>query len=409
MKNIIKIFSLLIFIFTVYGCNQTTSSTSTLNLTNRIQNNSVASISSSVLSQTLDINIIEFNPGISGNPADYEKNGIWPELRRAESRKFAVDLKTSLKKSKSFTGIYITPDERYLSDVSISGKIIKSNGRDLHLEISANDSTGTTLINKKLYEGKVDKGYYKNLRNKGKNPFETLVFDKIATDIITALQKRDLDNIKLITELRFAREMNPSSYNNAVREENRIVYANFIPASSDPMFLRSKNVRSKDLYFRENMQSTYNDFVKNMDESYEIWKQASYDATIKAEEAKRSATWKGVLGAAILIGGAIALGDSMDGMYVDGGQYVAGLGGAMLGAGLLDSALMDNDEAKVHKETIMEVSQSFDSDIAPSVIEMEEKTVELDGTLTQQFIQWQDILKEIYNEQNSNIEDIQIL
>ena len=409
MKNIIKIFSLLIFIFTVYGCNQTTSSTSTLNLTNRIQNNSVASISSSVLSQSLDINVIEFNPGISGNPADYEKNGIWPELRRAESRKFAVDLKTSLKKSKSFTGIYITPDERYLSDVSISGKIIKSNGRDLHLEISANDSTGTNLINKKLYKGKVDKGYYKNLRNKGKNPFETLVFDKIATDIITALQKRDLNNIKLVTELRFAREMNPSSYNNAVREENRIVYANFIPASSDPMFLRSKNVRSKDLYFRENMQSTYSDFVKNMDESYEIWKQASYDATIKAEEAKKSATWKGVLGAAILIGGAIAMGDSMDGMYMDGGQYVAGLGGAMLGAGLLDSALMDNDEAKVHKETIMEVSQSFDSDIAPSVIEMEEKTVELDGTLTQQFIQWQDVLKEIYNEQNSNIEDIQIL
>ena len=409
MKNIIKIFSLLVFIFTAYGCNQTTSSTSTLNLTNRTQNNSVASVSSSVLSQTLDVNVIEFNPGISGNPADYEKNGIWPELRRAESRKFAVDLKTSLKKSKSFTGIYITPDERYLSDVSISGKIIKSNGRDLHLEISANDSTGTTLINKKLYKGKVDKGYYKNLRNKGKNPFESLVFDKIATDIVTALQKRDLNNIKLITELRFAREMNPSSYNNAVREENRIVYANFIPASSDPMFLRSKNVRSKDLYFRENMQTTYNDFVKNMDESYEIWKQASYDATIKAEEAKKSATWKGVLGAAILIGGAIAMGDSMDGMYMDGGQYVAGLGGAMLGAGLLDSALMDNDEAKVHKETIMEVSQSFDSDIAPSVIEMEEKTVELDGTLTQQFIQWQDVLKEIYNEQNSNIEDIQIL
>ena len=407
MSRIINIFIILFTVFVTYGC-QTTSTTSTLSSTNRIQNNTVA-LSAANLNQTLDVNIIEFNPGITGSPADYEENGIWPELRRAESRKFAIDLKTSLKKTKSFSGIYVTPDQRYLADVSVSGKILKSNGRDLQLEISVKDSTGKTLINKKSYKGKVEKGYYNNLRNKGKNPFEELVFDKIAADIIKSLQRQDLDNIKLITELRFAREMNPSSFNDAVIEKNKIVFANFIPASNDPMYLRSKNVRSKDLYFRENMQTTYNDFVSNMSESYDIWKKASYDATIKAEEAKSAATWKGVLGAAILIGGAIAMGDSMDGYYMDGGQYIAGFTGAMLGAGLLDSALGDNEEAKVHKETILEVSKSFDSDIAPSVIEMEEKTVKLDGTLTQQFIQWQEVLKEIYNEQNSNIEDIQIL
>jgi len=407
MNRLINIFIILLTVLVTYGC-QTTQSTSTLSSTNRIQNNTIA-LSDATLSQTLDVNIIEFNPGISGSPADYEENGIWPELRRAESRKFAIDLKTSLKKTKSFSGIYVTPDQRYLADVSISGKILKSNGRDLHIEITANDSTGKILINKKTYKGKVDKGYYDNLRNKDKDPFEELVFDRVAVDIINSLQKQDLNNIKLITELRFAREMNPSSFEDAVVEKNRLVSANFIPASNDPMYLRSKNVRSKDLYFRENMQSTYDDFVNNMNESYEVWRSASYDATIKAEEAKNAAAWKGVLGAAILIGGAIAMGDSMDGYYMDGGQYVAGLTGAVLGAGLLESALGDNEEAKVHKETIAEVSKSFDSDIAPSVIEMEEKTVKLDGTLTQQFIQWQEVLKEIYNEQNSNIEDIQIL
>ena len=407
MYRLINILIILLTVLVTYGC-QTTQSTSTLSSTNRIQNNTIA-LSALTLSQTLDVNIIEFNPGISGSPADYEENGIWPELRRAESRKFAIDLKTSLKKTKSFSGIYVTPDQRYLADVSIRGKILKSNGRDLQIEITVNDSTGKILINKKTYKGKVDKGYYDNLRNKGKNPFEELVFDRVAADIIKKLQKQDLNNIKLITELRFAREMNPSSFEDAVVEKNRLISANFIPASNDPMYLRSKNVRSKDLYFRENMQSTYNDFVNNMNESYEVWRAASYDATIKAEEAKNAAAWKGVLGAAILIGGAIAMGDSMDGYYMDGGQYVAGLTGAVLGAGLLDSALGDNEEAKVHKETIAEVSKSFDSDIAPSVIEMEEKTVELDGTLTQQFIQWQEVLKEIYNEQNSNIEDIQIL
>jgi len=94
---------------------------------------------------------------------------------------------------------------------------------------------------------------------------------------------------------------------------------------------------------------------------------------------------------------------------MDGGQYVAGLGGMMLGAGVLESAFASSDEAKIHKESILEVSKSFDSDIAPSVIEMEEKTIRLDGTLTQQFIQWQEVLKEMYDQQNSSLEDIQIL
>ena len=407
MYRLINIFIILFTLLVTYGC-QTTSSTSTLNSTNRIQDNTIA-LSAATLNQLLDINIIEFDPGITGNPSDYEKNGIWPELRRAESRKFAIDLKTSLKKTKSFSGIYVTPDQRYLADVSVSGKIIKSNGRDLEIEITTQDSTGKKLINKKLYKGKVEKGYYDNLRNKGKDPFQELVFDKVAADIIKSLTKQDLDNIKLVTELRFAREMNPSSFSDAVVEKNKIVFANFIPASNDPMYLRSKNVRSKDLYFRENMQTTYDNFVSNMDESYDVWRKASYDATIKAEEAKTAATLKGLLGAALLIGSAVAMGDSMDGYYMDGGQYMAGFAGAMLGAGILDSALDDNEAAKVHKESIIEVSKSFDSDIAPSVIEMEEKTVNIDGTLTQQFIQWQEVLKEIYNEQNSNIEDIQIL
>ena len=53
---------ILFTVFVTYGC-QTTSTTSTLSSTNRIQNNTVA-LSAANLNQTLDVNIIEFNPGI---------------------------------------------------------------------------------------------------------------------------------------------------------------------------------------------------------------------------------------------------------------------------------------------------------------------------------------------------------
>ena len=102
MYRLINIFIILFTLLVTYGC-QTTSSTSTLNSTNRIQDNTIA-LSAATLNQLLDINIIEFDPGITGNPSDYEKNGIWPELRRAESRKFAIDLKNL---HKSLAGKYM--------------------------------------------------------------------------------------------------------------------------------------------------------------------------------------------------------------------------------------------------------------------------------------------------------------
>ena len=43
-------------------------------------------------------NIEEFDPGLDGDSDTWKKKGIWPELRRTESRRFAYKLKEAFEK-----------------------------------------------------------------------------------------------------------------------------------------------------------------------------------------------------------------------------------------------------------------------------------------------------------------------
>ena len=145
------------------------------------------------------------------------------------------------------------------------------------------------------------------------------------------------------------------NFQDSVSEKNNIVSTNFIPDANDPLFLRTKNIRSKDLLFRDNMQSTYDEFIKEMDESYDIWQKASFSAAVKERKAKNAATLKGLAGAALMIAGAVAMADSGSGYNYNPGAYSSGFVGALAGAALFDQAIADNQKAKIHKETINEV------------------------------------------------------
>ena len=88
---------------------------------------------------------------------------------------------------------------------------------------------------------------------------------------------------------------------------------------------------------------------------------------------------------------------------------LTGFVGALAGAALFDQAISDNQEAKIHKETINEVSKSFDGEIAPQVVEMEGLQVKLEGNIQNQFDQWQTILADIYESESSQTNEFEIL
>ena len=82
-----------------------------------------------------------------------------------------------------------------------------------------------------------------------------------------------------------------------------------------------------------------------------------------------------------------------------GTSTAAMTGGIVAGAAgisMLQKSFQTSDEAKVHRDTLNEVGESINVDLAPRVIAFEEKTLELTGDAKQQFSQWRKFLQQIY-------------
>jgi len=50
----------------------------------------------------------------------------------------------------------------------------------------------------------------------------------------------------------------------------------------------------------------------------------------------------------------------------------------------------------MHSAALEELGQSLEADITPQVIELEDRTVQLSGTVEDQYAQWREILADIY-------------
>lgn len=390
----LKKLSVLIFTVLIASCATTTPITSYSYQELELQGNE--------LSNKLDINVVELDPGLLDTDVASRDAGIWPELRRAEARRFAVKLSKSLNESNAFAAVAVTTNKDYLSDIVITGKVIESNGEDVHLSITAKDSTGNKLINK-TYKHRSNEYFYQNIRNKDLDPFDPL-YRAIAGDLITALSKRNLAEIELITDLRFASRLNSDEFNDTLEYSDNKYELGFVPASNDPMFLRSQNVQLKDLTFRNEMQKHYISFSDEMEDSYKVWQQAALTASKAKREAEARAATQAVFGVLLMAAAASSASD------YDSYDYNYGaIAAATVGASLLVSASGNAQEAKVHESTINEISLSFDGEIAPKVVEMEGLQVKLEGSIENQFSQWQTVLGNIYESESSQTKEFEIL
>ncbi|MCZ6892633.1 MAG: hypothetical protein O7H40_01130, partial [Gammaproteobacteria bacterium] len=67
-----------------------------------------------------------------------------------------------------------------------------------------------------------------------------------------------------------------------------------------------------------------------------------------------------------------------------------------VGAYMFKSGLDKNAEARIHTEALKELSESLNAEIQPQTIALTDRTVELSGTVEEQYRQWQELLNQIY-------------
>nr|VFJ56789.1 MAG: hypothetical protein BECKFW1821A_GA0114235_106418 [Candidatus Kentron sp. FW]VFJ69905.1 MAG: hypothetical protein BECKFW1821B_GA0114236_11742 [Candidatus Kentron sp. FW] len=355
-----------------------------------------------ILRPKLDVVIPVFDPGLPEDPDDYERLGVWPELRRAEANRFAYKLKGALEKTGLFGAVRVTPDRSATGDLYVLGTIDKSNGEEVEIDLEVLDISGRVWLDE-TFEHKVKAYFYKNQRNKGKDPYEP-VFDEAATEIMEKLKRhaaKDLDNLHYLADLRFGANFSDSAFVQYMDMEDGRIALTSKPSGDDPMLKRVKAIRIRDQLFVDGLQANYAMFSDRMNDSYSVWqKQSSLE--VKAEREAKAKSRKEAVGGVLLIGLGIL-------SAVAGGQSDSSLGGAagaagavaggLAGAALLQESFKTSKEAKLHRETLNELGESLDMELAPQVIKYEKETVKLTGDAKEQFAQWRAFLKKIYEQE----------
>lgn len=362
--------------------------------------------------QLLDVGVRLFDPGVPADVmTDVEqqvKKGIFPDLRKAESRYLAMNLRNTLETSGQWGAVRVIPDMAQFVDVIVTGKIIESNGKYLKLDISAVDATGRKWLENKRYEAEADIAAYHDAPTaKPRDPFANL-YVHIADDLLTARNKfsvAQLETVRKTSGMRFAADLSPDPYKNylATDKQGQVALTR-LPATDDPLYGRIDAIRQRDFALIDTVSDYYSGFTDVIGDSYGSWRKDSYDDITEYEKLKQQSTTRTALGAAAILAAIFVPSQCSRYDYncqriESAVRSVAAVGGT---AGIL-SGLKKRSDAKLKMDSIRELATSFQAEVAPQVIEVEGKTLRLTGSAEDQYEEWRKLLRTLYVEETGNV------
>ncbi len=400
LKKIVTV--LTIYAFLLSGCATNNKNSSTVGPLPSSSFSEPETVESVVSTPRLDVIIPVFDPGLPEDPAKYDEENIWPELRRAEANRFAYKLKEKLETTGQFGAIRVAPDKTATGDLYVLGRIEESNGEEVEIKIEVIDISGKEWLDE-VFHYEVVENFHKDLRNDGKDAYDPL-FEEAAAEIVNKLSDHDfkeIEELHYLADIRFGTNFSENTFMRYMTVDGGEFTLVGKPSDDDPMLQRVRAIRVRDQLFVDGLQDNYASFSEQMNDSYLMWQEQSLIEMQAEREARRQAIGQ-ALGGVLFIGlgvlAAIAGGNSNAVGSSSAGATGAILGG-MAGVSLISESFKTSDEAKMHRESLNELGQSVDMELAPQVIAFEKESVVLVGDAREQFMQWRAFLQKIYLEE----------
>lgn len=354
--------------------------------------------------ERLDVVVHSFDPGIPAELAADEdalaKKRIYPDLRRAEARYLAVMLRNTLESSAQWGAVRVAPESVQFVDLAVSGKIIESTGKRLVLEVTAKDAAGRVWLQDRRYEGEADIGSYKTeAALQARDPFQNL-YSMIANDLLVERAKLNegaLRELRQVTDLQFAQDVAPGAMSGYITKDTStrppLLRISRLPAEDDPIAQRVHRIRERDTAVIDTLDGYYLGFTEQMQQSYGEFRRTSYDEVEKEDAARASARTRTILGAAA-VAAAILVPGSCNSQTSCNLQSAARYAGSIGGVTAFLSGLKKYADARTHAQSFGELARSFQSEVAPQVIEVEGRSLKLTGSAEEQYREWRRLLRE---------------
>jgi hypothetical protein len=343
----------------------------------------------------LDVGIPTLNDGLYLTD---ENDTVFPEVRYAEAIYFSNQLGKVLEKSGAWGAIRVTPNSDVIMDLYITGTILQSDGETMDLEIQVVDSSGKKWLKKRYKQTTGKYAYDRRLKSLG-DPFQNL-FIRIANDLLSFREKisdQQAQELRTISELRFAKKFSPEAFE-SYTEENRngILSISRLPAENDSILMRVRKIRERDYLYVDTMQDYYDGFSQQMHLAYQDFRRSSYDSVVKARQLNAQGNRQVIAGIGAILAGIYGRSQARTSIADDAGTATAAVGGFVIKSGL-----DKKQRASEYSESVAEMGSSLEAEIAPQVIELEDRTVTLTGTVQAQYQQWQELLGKIYQQERS--------
>ena len=207
---------------------------------------------------------------------------------------------------------------------------------------------------------------------------------------------KEVSQVRQVSELQFFGDMSPAAYGEHLgTDEDGIVKIVRLPAENDPTAARLRQIRERDRLVVDTLNEHYANFYYGIAIPYNAWRKTSREEAINYRQVKRSATLQTLMGVVVLAGSLAVDTDSSSASKRRMQRSIQSIGISQ-GIDTIFAGFSRRSEASLHVEAIKELSESFGSEAAPMVIDVEGQTRRLTGTAAAQYESWRRLLKEIY-------------
>ena len=345
--------------------------------------------------QLLDVGISTFKDNI---PEDYDERIaqiISPEIRRAEVQYLPYITKNLIQSSGNWGAVRVVPRPSLAVDVIISGEIIESTGETLRLKITVHDATGRQWY-EKGYSALASKYAYEDSFPQDIDAFQS-IYKQITDDLLEyrlTLNESDIKQIRAVAEMRFAQSFSSEAFGDHVSQEENGQYRLLkLPAEDDPMLASVRKVREREYLFIDTIDEYYANFHRSVYPTYQVWRKASYVDMITYKKLQTQAKNR-------IVGGAIGLVGSVGTIYAsdDWAADTSGIAGVIGSATVISKAILKKNEAEQYAERLRELATETERELVPTTIELENRTIKLQGSVEEQYTELRSILKTLYYE-----------
>ena len=334
--------------------------------------------------QLLDIGIIVFENDEDESAARTYGDRVFAEVREKEIRYLPFLLRKVLIESQQWGAVRVLPEADPSVDLLISGKILRSSGTELALQIDATDSTGRSWLSAIYGDAAMLADYPEDIRftpsrpfipSEHQEPYQDL-YENIGNDLVAIrdmLSVSDLQTIRNVSTLVYANDLSPESFGNMLTTNDAgLLEATSLPAENDPMLARVEDMRVRHHVFIDTVDEYYGALHDEMVQAYIMWRRHSYDQQeqlVSREQAPINQDF-----------------------FSSSSGYLT-----------MTQRYNRYRWSKIYRQEFQELAAGFNQELAPAILELNEQVHGLSGTMAEQYIQWRRILRQLFELETGNI------